>query len=1000
MMRANSQDQQKLNLISKLASTGVINTVGCLFKQSLCSILIQLVLDQTLQSSDINRLLNLLPFINRNSQPDESFISVFDSIIESSLLSIFLRLPSPSIDPQLSQSSNHDVAYFLYNLSPHLPGMKTTLYQYQKNSLQKMLERELVPKQVDKPEVIQFKAIDGSTIYLNQYTGALSSKPDRMTDLFGGIICEDMGTGKTCLCLAAVMATKDLLYPFSSINTDCFIKTNLKKHQPHTLKAIAAEQLLSSGINWNAISDRLPEDVVEWFQAYPLHYEWVDIPLHFNFERSRRREPQFTRLVVYVSNATLIIVPDNLIDQWTGEIYKHVQDGKVHFTVYDQLKQVIKPPLELLDLDLVIISQSRFAHENQQGGLDFRSTVCQCPYIGSTRERACICAVTEYPKQYVSPLLQIHWKRVIVDEGHRLSNENKLAELSRKLFCNAKWVCTGTPTHNLTDTTLSRKDLNEADDLDRLGKLFGQALGMEPFKDSKKLWHRMVTRPFLSRKPWGMRRLIDILERTMIRTQRQDIEKEVSLPPLHQDIVFLDFDYYQWLTHNCQIAMIALNAILSKREGPDYLFSSKNYKSLRETVHNLWQSCLWHSVSPGLIEAAYNNCLEKCHDVEQGKEDYGQENEDLKSIRAILHEAVSCEMFMQIMTSHFPALIVQGLPHVFKEHWGLLKGSAGAYTHIGSSLPWEDGPCVVQEDKLIDILEMLSSMKSSDMQHLFYYDGAQLRTIDPNKSEQQTESQEAWTFYTRHALSDARILGATSSKLNYLVNQVVKYQPTEKCIIFAQHHNEMVEIYWLLTHLAKIRVLIYHESKMSNSQRSQIIMTFNTSENANVIIMPVRKAAYGIDLSSATRIFFVSPVWQTAMEQQAIKRAHRIGQTRPVYVETLVIRNTIEHELLKRREQVEENSQDFFTDSKLKHILNHARFAQRPKHEHDIAIPLLHPIYLLPSERKRIVPDKKEDIEKPSSDTVDIEGHEEIKKVKSKGTPPPEKKRKTVRFSD
>lgn len=83
-----------------------------------------------------------------------------------------------------------------------------------------------------------------------------------------------------------------------------------------------------------------------------------------------------------------------------------------------------------------------------------------------------------------------------------------------------------------------------------------------------------------------------------------------------------------------------------------------------------------------------------------------------------------------------------------------------------------------------------------------------------------------------------------------------------------------------------------------------MIMTFNTSDNANVIIMAVQKAAYGIDLSSATRVFFVSPVWQTAMEQQAIKRAHRIGQTRPVYIETLVIRNTIEDELLRRRDQV------------------------------------------------------------------------------------------------
>jgi hypothetical protein len=139
-----------------------------------------------------------------------------------------------------------------------------------------------------------------------------------------------------------------------------------------------------------------------------------------------------------------------------------------------------------------------------------------------------------------------------------------------------------------------------------------------------------------------------------------------------------------------------------------------------------------------------------------------------------------------------------------------------------------------------------------------------------------------------------------------------------------------------------------------------MILTFNTSDNANVIIMAVQKAAYGIDLSSATRVFFVSPVWQTAMEQQAIKRAHRIGQTKPVFIETLVIRNTIEDELLKRRDQVsngdgmyihieviftqiinecntvvEEDKENlkrgyFFADSKLRSILNHAHFVPLP----------------------------------------------------------------------
>jgi SNF2 family DNA or RNA helicase len=87
----------------------------------------------------------------------------------------------------------------------------------------------------------------------------------------------------------------------------------------------------------------------------------------------------------------------------------------------------------------------------------------------------------------------------------------------------------------------------------------------------------------------------------------------------------------------------------------------------------------------------------------------------------------------------------------------------------------------------------------------------------------------------------------------------------------------------------------------SNAERSQTILTFNTSDQVNIIIMSVQVAAYGIDLSSASRVYFVSPVWQTAMEQQAIKRAHRIGQTKPVYVETIVIRSSIEENMLKRR---------------------------------------------------------------------------------------------------
>ncbi|KAL9551487.1 hypothetical protein MBANPS3_004229 [Mucor bainieri] len=863
--------------------------------------------------------------------------------------------------------------------------MKTRLYTYQKHSLWKILQRELAPSTVEPYEIVRLIATDNSYYYFNQLTGGISLEPRYIPDAQGGIICEDMGTGKTCICLATIMATKDLSNPIHHAHT---LKTDYPKHAlgvVPSLKEITAAMMLQLGINWKPMRQQLPSEVVDWFQKYPVYYEWTDIPAHFH-ERSRRIAPNFTTLTVYLSNATLVVVPDNLVAQWTGEIYKHTQDGQLRFLVYDDVKQKIIAPIELADADLVLISQNRFSLENSRGGLDFSTSghVCQCPYIGSTRKRACVCSVTNAEK-YTSPLLQVHWKRLIVDEGHRLSSKNRQSELSSKLFSNWKWICTGTPTQNLTESASMRtRQESQMDDLNRLGTLFGQALNIEPFKSNKKLWNKMVSKPFLEGKPWAITKLTSIMERTMVRNQRIDMEKEVTLPPLHQNTVYLDFDYYQWIAHNCQIAMISLNAILSKREGPDYLFTAKNHKALRETVFNLWQSCLWHSVDLKLLQMAHDNCAEKCLDVEQGTSDYGDENKDLVKIREVLFHALDNKMFVCMMGQHAPSYVVQGLPPLFRETWGWLKGDHGVYEPLGN-LPWNDH-CILSAERVFEAMDVVVAAKNDDTKDLFVYDGSNQTLISvqefesnkkknksnvsgkalPSRSndgahvpaeeasymkmdeddskEDQKQVEGKLTYYTRNTFSDARVLSSSSVKINYLVNQICRYQATEKCIIFSQHYNEMYEIY-LALELARVRVLMYQDNKLNNAKRSQMILTFNTSDNANVIIMAVQKAAYGIDLSSATRVFFVSPVWQTAMEQQAIKRAHRIGQTKPVYIETLVIRDTIEDELLKRREQVsmgdevEEDKEnlkrgDFFADSKLRNILNHARFVPLPKSIH------------------------------------------------------------------
>lgn len=94
--------------------------------------------------------------------------------------------------------------------------------------------------------------------------------------------------------------------------------------------------------------------------------------------------------------------------------------------------------------------------------------------------------------------------------------------------------------------------------------------------------------------------------------------------------------------------------------------------------------------------------------------------------------------------------------------------------------------------------------------------------------------------------------------------------------------------------------------------------------------METRVAAHGLNVTSASRVFFLSTPWQRSVEKQAIKRAHRIGQTREVFVEMLVLGGTIEEVVVRRREEMGqtelEGKKGFLEDGKVRGIIESARF--------------------------------------------------------------------------
>ena len=89
----------------------------------------------------------------------------------------------------------------------------------------------------------------------------------------------------------------------------------------------------------------------------------------------------------------------------------------------------------------------------------------------------------------------------------------------------------------------------------------------------------------------------------------------------------------------------------------------------------------------------------------------------------------------------------------------------------------------------------------------------------------------------------------------------------------------------------------YLDGATSGVKRKELIDGFS-AEQFPVFFISLKSGGFGINLTSADYCILLDPWWNPQAEAQAIDRAHRIGQTRPVYVYRLVAKDTIESKVL------------------------------------------------------------------------------------------------------
>ncbi|BFZ58770.1 hypothetical protein PYCC9005_005835 [Savitreella phatthalungensis] len=133
--------------------------------------------------------------------------------------------------------------------------------------------------------------------------------------------------------------------------------------------------------------------------------------------------------------------------------------------------------------------------------------------------------------------------------------------------------------------------------------------------------------------------------------------------------------------------------------------------------------------------------------------------------------------------------------------------------------------------------------------------------------------------------------------------------PGRKTIVFSQW-TSMLRLIGLGLEDAGIPYGLYHGG-MSHGEREEALRELRVREAGFVLLTSLRCGAVGLNLVSASRVVLVDPWWNPAVEDQAIDRVHRIGQTASdVRVYRITVANTVEDRILKLQQAKRALAQD------------------------------------------------------------------------------------------
>ena len=439
------------------------------------------------------------------------------------------------------------------------------------------------------------------------------------------------------------------------------------------------------------------------------------------------------------------------------------------------------------------------------------------------------------------------WNRIILDEGHEFINSStKVKVLAtrnelQKLKCNFKWICSGTPFGNL-------KDLKE---------IFNFITNLKTFNNDDDSVNLHIFRH-------NFDMLLNIFFR---RNTKESVKEQVCIPPVVVDTEFLNMSSLERLIYDS-----ALNNKDKQIELCNHILVSEEHLNI------LGNEPLTLDEIKDKMTTHYKNKIDKYE----------------KRILKLKDEINSNNGFQDLDLSDK----LQDYQNSLNDY----KAKYNIFTQLEEKIN-QDDTCPICFEELKDLTTCITPCG-----HMFCSGCLNTSNNINNSSKNKCpmcrysyKIEEVKSIKADSSNNNEPQIGTKIERLLNYINDIINKNNKEKIIVFSQW-DTMLKLVSKFLSSNNVNNIVLNGSIHTISSK---IRKFKLDDLLNVVLMSSDKSPSGLTLTEATHVILLDSLnteKENAMiiENQAIGRAHRIGQTKTVNVKRFIMRNTIEHDFYIR----------------------------------------------------------------------------------------------------